>query len=152
MSDEPTMADQRRELRLDSSDWVDFVVIVERVETAVAYFKAYEVAAQAGDDGTLEFHRAGASNGMDVTAELPEADVYADVSIKWDGCGNMELGEKGYFHFCGIQHAAKLGKLLTALYAMAYELIPSTSKDKSDFLVPQEPGQPVEKPDSDESR
>lgn len=71
-------------------------------------FRAYAIIADSMTDehGQVDprplYHRRGAEDGMDMTFEMSEADVYMAGNVKWDGCSEVTFGEdEDGLHLCG---------------------------------------------------
>ena len=60
---------------------------------------------------------------------IQEARLFMHGEIKWDGCTNFHFDEqdKLMIHMCGRKDMADLATLFDRLYAMADEVMPSTS-------------------------
>lgn len=79
------------------------------------------------DDGSLRFYPVNV-----VTREPDEGWLYASMSIKWDGCSDVEFGE-GFGHFCSATEAFETGELLAHIYELARGYFPPD--DEEDFMV-----------------
>lgn len=61
-------------------------------------------------------------SGQDLGQERPDdKELFLSGFVKWDGCSNWDIGQK---HFCGVQEAEGIGKLLRQLYEIAGQTLP----------------------------
>lgn len=90
-------------------------------------FKAYEIASveQSPNKGQRWFARKGATDGMDMTLDISDAEPDVDGFVKWDGCSEMSIGQP---HFCGAHDVATLAKAMVDLHKLAL-LIPRVDRD-----------------------
>jgi hypothetical protein len=70
--------------------------------------------------GPPEFERKDATNSLDSTTDIDEAEPYLTGSIKWDGCSDIEFG---YHHWCGPGYWQTHIELLGHLWRTAFELM-----------------------------
>jgi hypothetical protein len=71
------------------------------------------------------FWQEGESCDFPGTSDPAEAKAFVDGSIKWDGCSNWQIGKKDYcVHFCGVQMATSIGRLMERLYEIAAAEMP----------------------------
>jgi hypothetical protein len=101
----------------------DFTIVFQNEEHYVN-ITVYEIVGTLNDGKeTKEYQRKGFPTSPDCVESIEEAEVYLNGSIKWDGCSDLYLGDEGYYHFCGKQDAAKLGKLIEYLYDKCAEYL-----------------------------
>lgn len=62
----------------------------------------------------------------EMTLKPEEADVFLAGFIKWDGCSDWEFPtqETCMLHFCGIDQATSIGRLMNRMYEIAAEQMP----------------------------
>lgn len=110
----------------------EFIIRLSLANEFVVNIEAFRVVGEVHSEGGVEFdpprkeyERKGATNSMDTTPNLDEAQRVIEGSIKWDGCSNLNFfpDEKGYVHFCGKNGAVVMGNLLAAMYDEAKELM-----------------------------
>lgn len=92
-----------------SSHWLSFIVyrIIGRKE-----------------DGTRIYNRDGYKSSPDPVEHRSLAQVVLSGSIKWDGCSDITIDDEP-LHFCGRSDVEEFTALLSAIYDLAAELIPS---------------------------
>jgi hypothetical protein len=79
------------------------------------------------------YKRAGSDTSMDVVENIAEAQRFLHGNVKWDGCSNWSFDEhdKVMMHFCGVRDAEDIGRLFSALYSIARDLMPQL-RDQDD--------------------
>ena len=71
------------------------------------------------------YQRAGAVSSLDPVESLDEAEVFAEGSVKWDGCANFTIGEPDEcIHTCDREGLIKIGTLLARVHDIAAEMMP----------------------------
>lgn len=98
------------------------IVVVERRSHWLS-FKVYVVLGKT-ESGTQIYNRDGYESSPDPVEDRALAQVFLSGSIKWDGCADMTV-EDDPLHFCGRAHMEEFVALLSAIYDLASELIPS---------------------------
>jgi hypothetical protein len=89
--------------------------------------EAYWIVGEAAPSGALLYPRRGALCGADRPVEsIDDAERFMNGHVKWDGCSNLEFDDSAecMLHFCGKQHAVRLGALMGAIYDLAHEILP----------------------------
>lgn len=84
-------------------------------------FEAYEVAGRDSvRDGDLRYPK---WEGSLLTSSETPTDRFAHGDLRWDGCSNIAFDEqeRAMLHSCGRDHAARLGRLLDAIYDLGRE-------------------------------
>lgn len=100
-----------------------YEVVITEVLSHWLAFRVYEVLGTT-DDGERVYNRAGYLSSPDPANSRDGAQVFLSGSIKWDGCADISMDDQP-LHFCQRSHAEELGTLLTFLYDLADELVPS---------------------------
>lgn len=93
--------------------WMDFVVLYVISED---------------DDGAF-FPLGGWEDSSEVTDDPDKAEVFVRGYLKWDGCMEVEIGDK---HFCGLHHSQILQRIFERLHAIAAEKMKSYDKGLAD--------------------
>jgi len=71
----------------------------------------------------------------DTTIDFDKAEVYADGSIKWDGCMEIDFGDG--FHACGFKDAMRAGRLIEHVYRIAARELPNWNEEMAEFKKPE---------------
>lgn len=89
-------------------------------------FSVYEVVGLTATAETPIYKRAGAVSSMDMVEDVADAQRFLHGNVRWDGCSNWSFDEhdKVMMHFCGVRDAEDIGRLFSALYSIARELMP----------------------------
>lgn len=97
-------------------------VLHENEEDCHVDVEVFAIAAEDEDEKPL-FERRGATNSMDVTEDIENAQRVFNGMIKWDGCSHLNFfpDEEGYVHYCGKSSAVQLGELVGFVYDKARE-------------------------------
>lgn len=74
--------------------------------------------------GVKMYNRDGYESSPDPVEDRAAAQVAMSGSIKWDGCCDLTIDDDP-LHFCGRSNMEELTTLLSAIYDLAAELIPS---------------------------
>jgi hypothetical protein len=85
-------------------------------------WRAYAVVGET-ETGRKFFNRAGYTSSPDPVDTIEEAQIFAEGSVKWDGCCNFEFTDVP-LHTCSRADAGDLGRLLEAIYDLAAEEMP----------------------------
>jgi hypothetical protein len=86
-------------------------------------FKVYKVLGKT-ENGVKMYNRDGYQSSPDPVEDRAAAQVAVSGSIKWDGCSDISIDDEP-LHFCGRDNAEEFATLLSAIYDLAAELIPS---------------------------
>lgn len=111
-----------------ATDELEFLIVAQP-QSHFCDFKCYKVIATT-DEGPI-YLRKDYDDSHDVVTTRDEAQIYLQGHISWDGCADLRFDEQDnvMLHFCGLEHAKQVGKLLERLYAIAAEVIPSWDKE-----------------------
>ena len=125
----------RKTIKWDDIECVARVEIEEhRME-----FEVFEITAWSeGKDGKyseLEFERKGATNGMDTTEDMDEAQTLIKGCVKWDACSHVTFGDDdGYIHLCGGSSWFNFMEATKRVWEIAMKELPEEySKDMFDL-------------------
>ena len=87
-------------------------------------------------DGTVDtrphYHLRGASDGMDMTPDMGQADIYVEGCISWDGCSEVTFDPEG-LHLCGRGCWQDHVALMAWLWRRAGELLTGKVEGCEDF-------------------
>jgi hypothetical protein len=98
------------------------IVVVERASHFLSFI-VYRVIGRT-KDGTRIYNRDGYESSPDPVEHRSLAQAVLSGSIKWDGCSNMTIDDEP-LHFCGRSDVEEFATVLSAIYDVAAELIPS---------------------------
>lgn len=98
------------------------IVVIERS----SHFLSFIVYCIIGrtEDGTRIYNRDGYESSPDPVEHRSLAQAALSGSIKWDGCSDITIDDEP-LHFCGRANAQEFAAVLSAIYDLAAELIPS---------------------------
>lgn len=86
-------------------------------------FKA--VAYYPNRDGPPQYQRADALCSPDLVESIDGAEVFAEGSVKWDGCADFTISEEGVcIHTCTRADMIAIGTLIARVHDVAAELMP----------------------------
>lgn len=98
------------------------IVITERHSHWIG-FKAYRVLGKT-ESGARIYNRDDYKSSPDPIEDRNAAQVMLSGTIKWDGCSDVTIDDEP-LHFCGRSNMEEFTALLSAIYDLAAELIPS---------------------------
>lgn len=98
------------------------IVVTERASHFLS-FKVYCVIGRT-EAGIRIYNRDGYKSSPDPVEHRSLAQVVLSGSIKWDGCSDITIDDEP-LHFCGRSDMEEFAGLLSAIYDLAVELIPS---------------------------
>lgn len=101
----------------------NYEIIVTERRSHWIDFKVYRVLGKT-EDGTRMYNRDGYQSSPDPVEDRALAQVALSGSIKWDGCSDITIDDEP-LHFCGRVDVVEFAALLSAIYDLAAELIPS---------------------------
>jgi len=101
----------------------DYEIVLTEKRSHWLGFKVYKVLGKT-ESGVKMYNREGYESSPDPVEDRNAAQVFISGSIKWDGCSDMTIEDEP-LHFCGRDDAQEFAALLTAIYDLAAELIPS---------------------------
>jgi hypothetical protein len=101
----------------------DYEIVVTEKKSHWLGFKVYRVLGKTAD-GARVYNRDGYTSSPDPVGDRAAAQVAVSGSIKWDGCSDITVDDDP-LHFCGRDGAEEFAALLSAIYDLASELIPS---------------------------
>lgn len=101
----------------------DYEIVVTETQSHWIGFKVYRVIGKTAS-GARVYNRDGYQTSPDPVEDRNAAQVMLSGSIKWDGCSNFALEDEP-LHFCGRSDIEEFADLLSAVYDLAAELIPS---------------------------
>jgi hypothetical protein len=101
----------------------DYEIVITEKRSHWLGFKVYKVLGKTAS-GTRMYNRDGYKSSPDPVEDRAAAQAMLSGSIKWDGCSDITIDDEP-LHFCGRQHMEEFGALLSAIYNMAAEMIPS---------------------------
>lgn len=110
----------------------DYELVVTEKKSHWLGFKVYKVVGKTAS-GTRVYNRDGYSSSSDSVEDRTAAQVMLSGSIKWDGCSDITIDDEP-LHFCGRQHMEEFSELLSAIYDLAAELIPSYEGDGTEHF------------------
>ena len=84
-------------------------------------FEVYEIIGFSSDKPIYQNR-----SDADSTNGIENAEWIVRGSIKWDACANIEFSN--CVHFCGPIGAKNFGSLMTRLFDLAYEMMPTTDE------------------------
>ncbi len=87
-------------------------------------------------DGSVDtrphYHLRGADDGLDMTPDMGDADIYVSGNIKWDGCSEVTFDPEG-LHLCGRGCWQDHVALMAWIWRRAGELIAAKVASCEDF-------------------
>lgn len=101
----------------------DYEIVVTERQGYWLGFKVYSVIGTSAS-GVKIYNRDGYESSPDPVEDRSTAQVMLSGSIKWDGCSNLTIEDEP-LHFCGRSNIEKFAEVLSAIYGLAAELIPS---------------------------
>lgn len=101
----------------------DYEIVVTEKRSHWIGFNVYRVLGKTAS-GVRMYNRDGYKTSPDPVEDRAAAQVALSGSIKWDGCSDITIDDEP-LHFCGRGDAEEFAQLLTAIYNLAAELIPS---------------------------
>lgn len=101
----------------------DYEIVVTEQHSHWLGFKIYRVLGKT-ENGALMYNRDGYKSSPDPVEDRAAAQVAMSGSIKWDGCLNINIDDDP-LHFCGRTDVEEFAALLSAIYDLAADLIPS---------------------------
>jgi hypothetical protein len=101
----------------------DYEIVVTEKRSHWLGFKVYRVLGKT-ESGVRMYNRDGYQSSPDPVEDRAAAQVALSGSIKWDGCSDIKIDDEP-LHFCGRDDAEEFAALLSALYGLAADLIPS---------------------------
>lgn len=101
----------------------DYEIIITEKRSHWLGFNVYHVIAKTESGGRI-YNRDGYQSSPDPVEDRSLAQVFLSGLIKWDGCSDITV-EDDPLHFCGRAHMEEFAALLSGIYDMASELIPS---------------------------
>lgn len=101
----------------------DYEIAVGEQRSHWIGFKVYRVLGKT-ESGVRMYNRDGYETSPDPVEDREAAQVMLSGSIKWDGCSDMTIEDEP-LHFCGRSDMEEFALLLSAIYDLASELIPS---------------------------
>jgi hypothetical protein len=95
-----------------------------KVEEYAVLFEISKIVGEMVPSGALLYESA--ENRNDSTEDFAESQRFLSGSIKWDGCSNWDWHTDGcLMHFCGRGEAVSIGTLMTKLYDIAADRLPT---------------------------
>lgn len=101
----------------------EYEIVVTEQHSHWLGFKVYRVIAKTGSGGRV-YNRDGYTSSPDPVEDRESAQVAVSGSIKWDGCSHITIEDEP-LHFCGRGAMEEFTTLLSGIYDLAAELIPS---------------------------
>jgi hypothetical protein len=101
----------------------DYEIVITEQRSHWLGFKVYKVLGKT-ESGVRIYNRDGYTSSPDPVEDRAAAQVAVSGSIKWDGCSDISIDDEP-LHFCGRDNAEEFAALLSAIYDLASELIPS---------------------------
>jgi hypothetical protein len=101
----------------------DYEIVIDKRNSHWLGFKIYKILGKT-ESGVKAYNRNGYESSPDLVEDRASAQVMLSGSIKWDGCSDLTIDDEP-LHFCGRQHMEEFTALLSAIYDLAAELIPS---------------------------
>lgn len=101
----------------------NYEIVVTEKRSHWLGFKVYHVLGRT-ENGTRMYNRDGYESSPDPVKDRAAAQVALSGSIKWDGCSDISFDDEP-LHFCGRDDVQGFAALLSAIYDLAAELIPS---------------------------
>jgi hypothetical protein len=101
----------------------DYEIVVTARRSHWIGFKVYKVLGKT-ESGVRMYNRDGYKSSPDPVEDRAIAQVMVSGSVKWDGCSDITIDDEP-LHFCGRDNAEEFAALLSAIYDLAAELIPS---------------------------
>ena len=88
-------------------------------------FEVFEILGNE-DGAESTFWKKGEMSNFPGTTSIEEAEYFVKGFIKWDACANIEFNNM--IHFCGPTHVKNFGTLMTRLFDLAYEMMPTADE------------------------
>jgi hypothetical protein len=104
-------------------DVAGFEIVVTERRSHWIGFKVYKVIGRT-ESSVRIYNRDGYQSSPDPVEGLESAQVALSGSVKWDGCSDITIDDEP-LHFCGRSNMEEFAALLSAIYDLAAELIPS---------------------------
>lgn len=101
----------------------DYEIVITERRSHWFGFKVYRVIGKTAS-GARVYNRDGYTSSPDPVEDRDAAQVVLSGSIKWDGCSDLTIEDEP-LHLCGRVAAEEFAALLSAVYDVAAELIPS---------------------------
>lgn len=101
----------------------DYEIVVTEKQSHWIGFNVYRVIGKT-ESGVRVYNRDGYQSSPDPVEDRAAAQVAISGSIKWDGCSDLTIEDEP-LHFCGRSNMEEFAALLSAIYDLAAELIPS---------------------------
>lgn len=101
----------------------DYEIVVTEQHGHWIGFNVYRVLGKT-ENGVRMYNRDGYQSSPDPVEDRAAAQIAISGSIKWDGCSDLSIDDEP-LHFCGRADAEEFAALLSVIYDLAAELIPS---------------------------
>lgn len=101
----------------------DYEIVVRERRSHWIGFSVYRVIGKT-ESGVRIYNRDGYQSSPDPVEDRAAAQVAISGSIKWDGCSDITIDDEP-LHFCSRSGMEEFTMLLSAIYDLAAELIPS---------------------------
>ena len=101
----------------------DYEIVVSEHRSHWLGLKVYKVLGKT-ENGVRMYNRDGYKSSPDPVEDRDTAQVAISGSIKWDGCSDITIDDEP-LHFCARADAQEFASVLSAIYDLAAELIPS---------------------------
>lgn len=101
----------------------DYEIVVTEKQSHWIGFKVYRVIGKTASGARL-YNRDGYQTSPDPVEDRNAAQVMLSGSIKWDGCSDMTVDDEP-LHFCSRSYMEEFQCVLSAIYDLAAEVIPS---------------------------
>lgn len=101
----------------------DYEIVITEKHSHWIGFNVYRVLGKS-EGGVRVYNRDGYKSSPDPVEDRAAAQVALSGSIKWDGCSDITIDDEP-LHFCGRADMEEFTALLSAVYDLAAELIPS---------------------------
>lgn len=101
----------------------NYEIVVTEQHSHWIGFNIYRVLGKT-ESGLRMYNRDGYQSSPDPAEDRAAAQVAMSGSIKWDGCSDISIDDEP-LHFCGRSDMQEFTSLLSAIYGLAAELIPS---------------------------
>jgi hypothetical protein len=106
------------------------------LESTRATATAYRIDA-VGDNGTWYLPHKQQTNQTPDTTDVEQAEVFLEMSVKWDGCINTTIQPE--FHFCEAEDLRQLGELFKYIYTKATVLLGDRLYEYTDLWCNESP-------------
>lgn len=93
--------------------------VIARKSSYYVDFNIYEISGFSEDGAPLYNNEP-----IMFSKNIEDAAIFANGSVRWDGCSNWSIGEEGVMvHSCDKEHLLNIGKVLAACWDWASELL-----------------------------